>query len=184
CVAAAVLIAGRPVPAVAVLGALAATGAVAAAVAPQWPWPTVTLALLAVAYAVTTQPSGTATRIGGSVAMAALLWCLHVTYAAAAEVPRVAAIRPAAVRRWRRRLLTTLAPALPVTALTGLLGSGAPAAAWLETLGILAAVAAAALPGLLAVPAPTPTPAPTSSPTPTPAPEHAVEGTDPAAGRR
>ncbi|HET9077137.1 MAG TPA: hypothetical protein VFN68_09405, partial [Acidimicrobiales bacterium] len=47
CVAAAVLIAGRPVPAVAVLGALAATGAVAAAVAPQWPWPTVTLALLA-----------------------------------------------------------------------------------------------------------------------------------------
>lgn len=151
CVAAAALTASRPLAGVAVLAAGAILAAVAAAVAPRWPWATITLGLLAAAYAVATQASGMAVRIPASVAMAAALWTLHLLHSLTAEIPRQASISPAAIRYWKSRLLTVLSVALPVTALTGLAGAGSPSWLWLKTLGLIAALGIAALPGLLAV---------------------------------
>lgn len=151
CLVAAAIIASRPLAAVAVLAAGAALASVAAAVAPRWPWATVTLGLLAAAYALATQSTGMTVKIPASVAMAAALWTLHLLHSLAAGIPRRASISPAALRSWRRRLLTVLSAALPVTALTGLAGAGSPSWLWLKTLGLIAAGGIAAVPGLLAL---------------------------------
>lgn len=151
CIVAAALVAARPVAGVAVLGVLAAVFAIAGAVAPRWPGATITLALLAIEYAVATQPAGTVVRILAATAMAAVLWSIHLLFAAAAEVPIRAAVRPAGLRRWKHRILTTLGLALPLTVVTAAAGSVAPSTVWLRTVGLIAAIALAALPGLLAV---------------------------------
>lgn len=88
---------------------------------------------------------------GSTPAYAALLWAaglylLHALLALAAALPRAAGVDPAVFTRWALRTARTLALALPVAALAVSIGSPAGVAAGVRALGMVAALAAVALP--------------------------------------
>jgi len=88
---------------------------------------------------------------GSTSAYAALLWAaglylLHALLALAAALPRTAGVDPAVFARWALRTARTLALALPVAALAVSVGSPAGVAAGVRALGMVAALAAVALP--------------------------------------
>lgn len=136
-------------PVVTALAGLAVLAGAVGAVAPNWVWPTATLGLLAAAYAVAAASAGPGARLAGALGIAAVLWVIHTLYALAAAVPVRAEIEPALIETWRRRLATTLGIALPIVAVTVLLGGRSPGWPWLRGLGVVAALAIAAVPLLL-----------------------------------
>jgi hypothetical protein len=143
------ILGANPSPSVAVLSALAAFAGVLGAVAPAWPWTGATLALLAAAYAVASAPAGPAARLAGAVSLGAALWVIHTLYALATTVPVRAGVERELFSMHARRLGLTLGLALPLAAVTVLLGEHAPAWLWLRALGVLAALGVAAAPLLL-----------------------------------
>ncbi len=93
----------------------------------------------------------TLVRVGPASAYAALLWAaalylLHALLALAAALPRAAGVDPAVFARWGRRTGLALALALPVAAVALTVGSPTGIAAGVRTTGMLAALAAVALP--------------------------------------
>ena len=140
-------------PSVTVLAAVAAfSGAVSgavSAVAPAWPTATATLGLLAGAYAVASAPAGPGARLVGAVGLGAVPWVIHMLYALATAMGVPAGVERALFAPQLRRLRTTLGLALPVLAVTVLLGEHAPGWPWLRALGVLAALAVACVPLLL-----------------------------------
>ena len=141
--------AANPAPAVAALATLAAFGGAISALAPGWPCTTATLGLLAAAYAVASAPAGPGERLIGALGLGAVLWFIHVLYALATAVPVQAGAERPLFSRQMRRLRVNLGLALPVLAMTVLLGEHAPRWLWLRALGVLAALGIAATPLLL-----------------------------------
>jgi hypothetical protein len=136
-------------PSVTVLAAVAAFSGAVSAVAPAWPTATATLGLLAGAYAVASAPAGPGARLVGAVGLGAVLWVIHMLYAPATAIGVRPGVERALFAPQLRRLRTTLGLALPVLAVTVLLGEHAPGWPWLRALGVLAALAVACVPLLL-----------------------------------
>ncbi len=141
--------AASPAPAVATLAAVAAFGGAVSAVAPAWPTATATLCLLAVGYMIASSAAGPGARLAGAVCLGAVLWVIHMLYALAIAIPVQAEVERALFGQQLRRLGLTLGLALPVLAVTVLLGEHAPGWLWLRALGVLAALGVAAAPLLL-----------------------------------
>lgn len=94
----------------------------------------------------------TLVRVGGvPSAYAALLWALglyllHALLALAAALPRGAGVDPAVLARWALRTVRSVGLAVPLAALALSLGATPGGAALVRGLGMVAAVAAVALP--------------------------------------
>ncbi|HUK72789.1 MAG TPA: hypothetical protein VLW50_29200 [Streptosporangiaceae bacterium] len=143
------IIAANPAPSVDVLAALAAFAGVLSAVATAWPWTGGTLALLAAAYAVASAPAGSPARLAGALGLGAALWVIHTLYALATTVPVRAGVERELFGIQARRLGVTLGVALPLAAVTVLLGEHGPGWLWLRAVGVLPALGIAAAPLLL-----------------------------------